>query len=129
MKVHDHRIIYQSELASIWFDEQGFLCLLSKTLKPTLPRVKATYALIRQIAGDKKVCLLSDSSSSRILDDESRKYIAVEIPKLFEAVAIVSTKALGKVNAVIFLNTQKQQVPLCTFSDESEARAWLMKYL
>ncbi len=55
---------YESELATFWFDECGILCARSKDTPRTLDKQKKTYKLIRQISGNKKVCLFSDMTSS-----------------------------------------------------------------
>ena len=57
----EHVTIYEGELASFWFDENGILCANSKSVPRTLEKQKANYDLVRQITGNRLVCLLADN--------------------------------------------------------------------
>lgn len=129
MRIPENVEVYQSEIATLWFDESGILCSFIKPIKPTLEKVQANYALIKKISPDKKVFLLSDTSNSRLLDDASANYVREEMPKIFEAIAVISSTAVGKANVVIFKNLHSQPIPINTFSRAHEAKAWLKEQM
>jgi len=129
MKAPDKAALHESELATFWFDEHGILCASIKPVDPTLQKVMAHYELIRVISDDKKVCLLSNSSSAKLLDAETRRFIEDQQLIRFKAIAVLSDNAVGKVNTAIFKNINKQAIPIELFSDEDEARAWLKMHL
>jgi hypothetical protein len=64
-----------------------------------------------------------------MFDENTREYIARELPVLFRAVAIVAVTTLQRVAPTIFLNTMGQPVPMRIFASEEEAIAWLRGYL
>ena len=121
--------LYESDLAVFWFEESGILCARTKDVIRTLDKQKRTYELIKQISDNKKVCLLSDTSSSQKVDEEIREYMASEMPKIFTAMAVLSETTIGKVPAIIFLNMNGQPIPIKMFTEETEAREWLKQYL
>ena len=129
MRIPENTEIHQGELATYWFDESGILWAIIKPLAPTLEKVKANYELIRRISNHQKVRLLSDSSSSKILDDETGAFIAIEMPRVFKAIAVISATTMGKVNTVIFKNLYNETVPISIFSEETEAKAWLIEQM
>ena len=76
MQAPDNVKIYEGELASFWFDEFGILCAVSKKVTRTIEKQKANYALIREITGNKRVCLLADNTVTYIQDEKTREYFA-----------------------------------------------------
>lgn len=129
MQLPKDRTIFEGELASFWFDENGFLCAQAKNTPRTLERQKENYALIRKISGNKKVCLLTDTTSSSAQDRATREYTATEIPHIFKAMAIISTSAAGRMVANLFIALKDNPIPIKIFGDESSAREWLKTYL
>jgi hypothetical protein len=121
--------IYEGELASFWFDEDGILCAVSKGVFRTLEKQKANYDFIRKITGNKRVCLLADNTITYTQDDSTREYSATEMPKLFKAMAVMSRTAIGKAASHLFLFFQGQPVPIRNFDNEKEAKEWLRQYL
>lgn len=121
--------VYEGELADFWFEEDGILCAVSKMIPRTLEKQKANYDLIRQITSNKRVCLLADNTLTYEHDDETRKYMASELPNLFKAMATVSRTVFGQAVSDTFLYYQGTPVPIKTFKNEDEARTWLRQYL
>ena len=121
--------VYEGELADFWIDEGEILCAISKMVPRTLATQKANYDLIRQITGNKRVCLLADNTLTYEQDDETRKYMATEIPKIFKAMAVVSRTVFGQAVSDTFLYYHGTPVPIRTFKDEIEAREWLIQYI
>ena len=129
MKPPDNTEIFETELATLWLDKDGILNQISKPVDRSLDRMKQSYNLIRQISNNNKVCLIGDISHSKPLDKEVRDYAAVEIPKLFKAIAVISTSPLGTMISNIFLKLKGQPVPMKLFTHEKEAKKWLKQYL
>ncbi len=124
-----HVTTYEGELATFWFDESGILCAIGKQTTRTLDMQKNNYDFIRQISGGKKVCLLSDATSSDPHDKETRDYMAREMPNVFIAMAVVADSAVGRFVFNTFIRLKRQPVPMRFFPNEKEARAWLKQYL
>ena len=121
--------VYEGELADFWFDEDGILCAVSKMTPRTLEKQKANYDLVRKITDNKRVCLLADNTLTYEQDDDTRKLMADEIPKIFKAMAVVSRTVFGKAVSDTFLYYHGTPVPIRTFNDENEAREWLKQFV
>ena len=122
--------IYEGLLCTYWFDVSGILYARLKPALRTLEQHVSDYALIRQITGHKKVCLLADSTdSSSPLTSEVSEYIVKEMPLLFIAIAVISASTVGKYIATSFISEKQEPVPLRYYADIKEAREWLMKFM
>jgi hypothetical protein len=120
---------FEGELATFWFDELGILCAKAKNVPRSLETQKQNYAFIRQITGNRKVCLLSEMTDSSPLDKETRDYVAKELPFVFHAMAVMSDSPTGKIIANLFLALKNQPIPIRMFSSELTAKEWLKQYL
>ncbi|MES2763725.1 MAG: STAS/SEC14 domain-containing protein [Bacteroidota bacterium] len=129
MKLMDNATVFEGELAFFWFDESGILCAISKDTPRTLEKQQKNYVFVKQITGNKKVCLLSDTTRSALQDKTTRNYMAEELPHMFTAMAVVSDSVLGKYITNLFLNLKQQPIPIKFFSSEQEAKKWLKNYL
>lgn len=121
--------IYEGELASFWFDENGILCAVSKKVSRTMEKQKDNYALVKEIIGNKRVCLLADNTDTYTQDDLTRQYSAQEMPRLFKAMAVISHTTMGRAAAHLFLYFHGQPVPIKSFENERDAKEWLMPFL
>jgi hypothetical protein len=125
----DNAEIYEGELATFWFDDNGILFANAKNTPRTLEKQIKNYEFLKQITGDKKVCLLSDTTNTSPQDKETRDYVAKEIPNIFKAMAVISTSVMGGFTSNVFIAIKQQPVPLKMFENESEAKEWLKQYL
>lgn len=125
----ENATVYEGKLASFWLNDLGILCAVSKPVPRTPENQKADYDFIREITGNKRVCLLADNSNSYTQDKITRQYSAEEMPKLFRAMAVISRTTIGKAAAHLFTYFQGQPIPIMTFDDEKEAKEWLMQYV
>lgn len=121
--------IIEGELATFWFNEYGMLCAKAKATERTLQKQKDNYKLIREIAGNKKVCLLSDATLAGPMDKETRDYASKELPDVIRAMAVISHSATGTFTATIFMSLKQEPIPIKLFTNETEARDWLKGYL
>ena len=120
---------FEGELATFWFDENGILCALAKNTPRSVELQKENYAFIRRITHNKKVCLLSDTSSAAQQDKATRDYAAREMPNVFTAMAVISDSVIGQFATNIFITLKNQPIPIKFFTNEADAKQWLKKYL
>ncbi len=52
------RQIFEGEIATYWFNDDGILVSLSKSTKRTIENITGNIELVRQIANNRKVPLL-----------------------------------------------------------------------
>lgn len=76
------RQIFEGEIATYWFDDDGILVSLSKSLKRTAANITGNIALVKQITNNKKVPLLIYLKNSPIPDKETRKFSAEQLPNI-----------------------------------------------
>ena len=129
MQAPDNVKIHEGELADFWFDDFGILCAVSKKVPRTIEKQKANYAFIREITGNKRVCLLADNTVTYIQDDKTREFSAREMPELFKAMAVISHTVMGKAATHLFQYFHGQPIPISSFDNETEAKEWLKQYL
>jgi hypothetical protein len=123
--------VHESELATFWFDENGYLFARSKPTVRTIENQKATYALIREISGGKKVCIVGVTAStpgSDQISPEIAAYMAAQMPLLFHAMAVVAVNAEQAAPARKFINLQDQPVPICICQSVEGALEWLQQF-
>lgn len=121
--------VYDITTSTLWF-EDGILCSVSKKgISHTVEQAKMAMEEFKKVTGDKKVCLLSDSTDSPPIGKEMRDYAAEVIPEFAKAIAIMSRSALDKMSANLFFALKKQPYPVRFFDNKEEAKAWLKQYL
>ncbi len=122
--------VIEMPTSTMWFDESGILCSVSKKApQQTLEEAKKSMDELRKVTGGKRVCLLADNTNSVPPNKEMRDYAAEVIPEIAKAIAIISRSALGKMAANLFFAIKKQPYPIKMFNDETEAKEWLKQYL
>lgn len=122
--------VYDWNSSVFWFDEEGILYSVSKkTGTVSIDEAKREIEAFKRIIGDKKVCFLADATNTSETTKEVRDYAASEFPKLFKAIAIISSSPLGKMLGNLFFKLKKQPYPVRMFNSEKEAREWLKQYL
>ncbi len=125
----DHVKVYELPASTIWFDEYGILCSISKNVPQTVTEAKQSMELMNKLLDGKKVCLLSDNTNAAAVNKEMRDYAAEVIPKIVKAIAVMSRSSVGKMAANLFFMLKKQPYPVKFFNDETEAKEWLKQYL
>jgi hypothetical protein len=129
MKPMGNATVFEGELAFFWFDASGILCALSKDTPRTLERQQKNYVFVKHITGNKKVCLLADTSKTARQDRATREYMAEELPHLFIAIAVISAAIPATFFINLFLALKQQPIPIKFFNSEEKAKAWLKTYL
>jgi hypothetical protein len=113
-----------------WFDEDGILCSVSKDVPPLdLEGTKKIIEDFKKMIGNRKICMLIQSTNRTPPDKEMRDYLADEFPKFAKSIALLSPSPLTKMVANLFFSIKKQPYPTKFFNDEKEAKEWLKQYL
>jgi hypothetical protein len=84
---------------------------------------------VRQIANNRKVPLLIYLSNSPVPDKETRKFAAGQLPNVYTAMAMVSKPGLATFIMKVLFNLKPPPIPMKNFTDDKEARQWLLQYL
>ena len=122
------RQIFDGEIASYWFDE-GILISLSKSIKRRVENINDNVALVKQITGNTPVPLLIYLANSPVPDAATRKLSTEMLPVIYSAMAMVSKPGLSKFIMNILFSLKPPPIPMKSFRDDREAKAWLKQYL
>ena len=128
MIVPTDRQIWKGEIADYWLDD-GILISLSKNPKRTIENISANVALVKNITNNKRVPLLIYLSNSLVPDKATRKFATEQLPVIYSAMAMVSKPGLSKLIMNILFALKTPPIPMKSFTDDSEAKEWLKKYL
>jgi hypothetical protein len=127
MTIPTDRPIYEGEIATYWF-EDNILVSLSKNPKRTVENITGNVALVKKITNNTPVPLLIYLSDSPVPDKATRQFSTQQIPVIYSAMAMVSKPGLSKFIMNILFSLKPPPIPMKSFSDAQEAKAWL-KYL
>jgi hypothetical protein len=121
--------VFESEIATYWFDHYGILVSVSKTPKRTIENITNNIALVKQITGNRIVPLLIYLSNSPVPDKQTRKFASEVLPSLYSAMAMVTHSNLGKFIMNILFRFNTPPIPMKTFANDKEAKQWLKQFL
>jgi hypothetical protein len=121
--------VTEGEIADYYLDPTGILYSYSKTVKRTVQNISENIALVKQITGGKKVPLLIYLTNSPVPDKETRKFSAEQLPNVYTAMAMVSKGGLAQFIMNILFKFKTPPIPMKSFSNDEEARDWLMQFL
>jgi len=122
------RETFEGEIATYWFDD-GILVSLSKSPQRTVDNIKANVELVKQLTQNKRVPLLIYLSNSPVPDKAARKYSTEQLPVIYSAMAMVSKPGLAKFIMNLLFSLKQPPIPMKSFTDDKEAKAWLRQYL
>ncbi|MFT3843633.1 MAG: STAS/SEC14 domain-containing protein [Lacibacter sp.] len=122
------RPIYESEIATYWFDDAGFLVSLSKSVKRTVENISSNSEMIKKISNNKPVPLLIYLAPSPMPDKDAREISTKLLPLNYSAMAMVSKPGLAALIMSLLFKLKPSPVPIKQFTHEKEAREWLMQY-
>jgi hypothetical protein len=128
MDIPNDRAVFESELATFWFDDDGNLCALSKPTERNIELQKKTYEMIRKMTNNTKVNLLSFTDEGTPQDKATRDYAAREMGSIFKAMAVVSNSAAGQFTTDVFLALKGEPIPMKKFTRVEDAREWLKQF-
>ncbi len=130
MKPGINTTIYETPLTSLWFDEDGFLCSLTKKGERSIENYHQLIEVYKSLAKNgNKLCVISDSTNAVEMSKDVISLISTEFPKYMHALAIISTAPLVNSHINTFLKLTFADFPVMMFATEDEAKKWLKEFL
>ena len=124
----DNHLI-DGEIADYLLTDDGILVAYSKSILRTVANITANVALVKKITNNKKVPLLIYLKNSPVPDKETRKFSTEQLPHIYTAMAMVSKPGLAQLIMKMLFKFQNPPIPIKSFTDDEEAKAWLMRFL
>jgi hypothetical protein len=124
----DNQLI-EGEIADYLLTDDGILISYSKSILRTIENISANVALVKKITNNKKVPLLIYLENSTVPDKETRKFSTEQLPQIYTAMAMVSKPGLAQLIMKILFKFQAPPIPIKSFTDDQNARAWLRQFL
>ena len=125
----DNLPLIKGEIADYHFGTDGILYSYSKSPKRTVENITANVALVKQITGGRKVPLLIYLSNSPVPDKETRRFSTEQLPNVYTAMAMVSKPGLAQLIMNILFKFKPPPIPMKSFTNDKDAKAWLQQYL
>jgi len=129
MNPPDNVQLIKGEIADYYYDHTGILFSYSKSIQRTVENISNNIALVKQITGNKKVPLLIYLTNSPVPDKETRRFSTEQLPHVYTAMAMVSKPGLSKLIMNILFKLKTPPIPMKSFTNDTEAKAWLQQYL
>ena len=121
--------LIKGEIADYYLDSDGILYSYSKSIKRTVQNISDNIALVKSITNHQKVPLLIYLCDSPVPDKATRQFSTEQLPNVYKAMAMVSKPGLATLIMGLLFKFQKPPIPMKSFTNDSEAREWLMQYL
>jgi hypothetical protein len=90
------RQTWEGEIATYWFDDNGILVSLSKSILRTVENISSNVTLVRSITNNKPVPLLIYLANSPIPDKQTRKFSTEQVSVIYSAMAMVCKPGLSR---------------------------------
>lgn len=110
-----------------WF-EDNVLFIRPKLYERNYENVKLGFDFVKDLIGKKRVCVVFLADNNKPLDPKTRTYASEEFPKMFKAMAIVSSSSVIRVMANLVFSFVKQDVPKKVFVNDRDAFMWVKHY-
>jgi hypothetical protein len=123
------RQTWESEIATYWFEDNGVLVSLSKSVLRTVENISSNVALVKSITNNKPVPLLIYLANSPVPDKQTRKFSTEQLPAIYLAMAMVCKPGLSKFIMNILFGLKPPPIPMKSFSDDIAAREWLKQFV
>ena len=127
MNIPENKEITEGVIASYWIEE-GILYSLSKPVLRTVENISGNIALVTQITRGQKMPLLIFLTNSPVPDKATRAYSREQLPNVYKAMAMVSKPGLAQLIMKLLFKFQKPPIPIESFSNEVDAKAWLQQF-
>lgn len=121
--------LIRGEIADYWFSPEGILYSYSKSTTRTVETISRNIELVKNVTGGKPVPLLIYLAKSPVPDKETRKFSAEKLPDIYKAMAMVSKGGLGQFIMNLLFKFKPPAIPMKTFADDAEAKAWLKQFI
>jgi hypothetical protein len=133
MEIPANQKIYHLTSSVIWISDEGIVYSKIREDAPeerTNEEISQDMAQLKKIIGDKKVCLVGESSPrQKPMKKEQRDFIAEQINSIVKAMAIVTSSPLSRMMANLFFSFKPPQYPVKMFQNEKDATEWIRQYL
>jgi len=123
------RQTWEGEIATYWFDDNGILVSLSKSVLRTVENISSNVILVRSITNNKPVPLLIYLANSPIPDKQTPKFSTEQVPVIYSAMAMVCKPGLSKFIMNILFGLKPPPIPMKSFTDDKAATEWLKEFL
>ena len=123
------RETWEGEIATYWFDDNGILVSLSKSILRTVENISSNVKLVRSITDNKPVPLLIYLANSPIPDKQTRKFSTEQLPLIYSAMAMVCKRGLSKFIMNILFGLKPPPIPMKSFTNDKAATQWLKQFL
>ncbi|MEZ2444776.1 STAS/SEC14 domain-containing protein [Chitinophaga sp. RCC_12] len=121
--------LIEGEIADYYYDSTGILYSYSKSTLRTVENISRNIALVKQITGSKKVPLLIYLTNSPVPDKATRQFSTEQLPHVYTAMAMVSKPGLSKLIMNILFKLKTPPIPMKSFTNDAEAKEWLLQYV
>ncbi|MCE3229010.1 MAG: hypothetical protein K0S32_3561 [Bacteroidetes bacterium] len=125
----DDAEIIETPVTSFWLDSEGILYSHPRDVERTEENVKHSLAILKERLGDKKVCMISDTTYTPPYTVDARILLAEEMPKMLKAVAVLSCSPLGKMIGSKLFMSKPLPYPVKMFDDPDKAKEWIRQYI
>lgn len=118
------REVVDGEIATYWF-EDGVLVSRSKPVRRTVDLIARNVALVKTLTAGKPVPLLIYLVDSPVPDKATRAFSAEKVPEIYAAMAMVSPPGLARLIMNLVFKLKAPPIPMRSFTNAAEAKAWL----
>jgi hypothetical protein len=133
MELPTDRKIHELKESYVWISDEGIVFSKPKphaVVDQTIEEIKSEMDKLRQIVGNKKVCLVGEPNpNSKPLKKELRDFAADEIASVTKAMALVAGSPVARMLANLFFSFKPPTYPVKMFATEKEATEWIRQYL
>lgn len=123
------RPVFEGEIATYWFEDDGILVSLSKSTPRTVETIANNVALVQRITHNTRAPLLIYLSRSPVPDRATRALSRQQLPVVYLAMAMVSEPGLSGLIMKVLFRFQQPPIPMKSFTDDQAARDWLRQCL
>jgi hypothetical protein len=129
VEIPTDRPVFEGEIATYWFDDNGILVSLSKSIKRTVENISGNVALVKRITNNQRVPLLIYLKNSPVPDKATRQFSTEQLPQIYSAMAMVSEPGLAGFIMKILFKLKPSPIPMKSFTNVQQATEWLQLFL
>jgi hypothetical protein len=121
--------VIETSITLFWFDKEGILYSIPKKIPRTFENMSQSLDILKQKLGNKKVCLISDSTYEPPYSPKARDYIKFKMAKMLKALAALTCTPVSKMVWRVMFDVEKPPYPVKRFDDVEKAKKWIRQYL
>lgn len=92
-----------------------------------LDQAKKDLEIMREVAGDKKVYVISNISGARAMSVEARNFVSEVFPSQFLAAALIIGNPVSRIIGNFFIGLNRADMKSRLFTSEEKALNWIRK--